>query len=119
MPLVKATFGLPCEDEVFEGFHDPEIRWNGYACPLFTFEVAEQVAAVVTRSFATNPDAEVVVYNPDTDVFVEYLAGYNHPRTGDGAEDGGPSPCETFEPMRMAGQKLYSIGGFEWCWFEV
>jgi len=70
--------------------------WNGWECPYFTPENAEKILSYFTEGYLT--------YNAEKDV-------YQHDGYGDGKE------IDIFEPVIIDGQKYYSIGGFNWCWW--
>jgi hypothetical protein len=65
MDLVKATFTID-DIETFDGWHDPDVRWNGFACPLFERDEADRVAQAFGLLYAESDDA----YSDETDAYV-------------------------------------------------
>ncbi len=64
MALVKAQFTIDSVD-AYEGWHDPDIRWNGFACPLFERTEADRIAEAFGLRYATVEDA----YHDQTDAY--------------------------------------------------
>lgn len=89
--LVPARFTLDMCGLTVDGVHRPGERWNGWACPLFTPEVAALIAA----HFAN--DEEPLVLRADG-TYVQTVEG----------ED-------TEYPLTDG---LYAIGAYAWCWDE-
>lgn len=79
--------------------HSTGRRWNGWECPLFTREVAEQILSDAGLKFD---------YLAESDQF-RVLNEYAHPE-----ED----PCEYAQGIEHAGVRLYPIMD-GWCWDEV
>lgn len=71
-------------------------RWNGWAMPYFTLEVALQIAAA---------QHDYMKYEDDRFIF--------------GCPEETPEEWERFEPEIIDGQKMYPIGAGSWCWCEV
>src|SRR5579859_4552222 len=65
MTLVRSSFTIDAV-EAFEGWYDPDVRWNGFACPLFEREEADRVASAFGLRYAEADDA----YSDDTDMYV-------------------------------------------------
>ena len=92
------------EEEVFPGFTSGE-TWNGWACPLFTREVAEKVLA----------DSEKVgykvVYDEERRAFVVRY------------EDDNITAPEVFQAQEIeVGGNLvtvYGVGAYSWAWSLV
>jgi hypothetical protein len=64
MALVKASFAIDATD-AYDGWHDPAVRWNGFACPLFERVEADRIAEVFGLRYAAGDDA----YSDETDVY--------------------------------------------------
>jgi len=72
--------------------------WNGWQCPLFTFEVAQQIA----KDFSVYDDK--LIYDEANDTFIY--------KTDDYPDD----ESDTFEAIMIDGKKFYAIGAGSWCW---
>jgi hypothetical protein len=87
-------------DEVFPGFHDARIRWNGWACPEFDKPVAERIVTwsnTANEEFATE-EAITLRWDGDQLFITEY--------------------GEEF-PLGPNAHGRYPIGAFSWTWSEV
>lgn len=105
MPQVPALFGIDPEtaDDIFVGYHDPSIRWNGWATPAFARSEAERVIAWINRTadkFGTDDqyrahmaDGVVIITQPDE-----------------------PNYSERYAPDADG---RFAIGAFGWTWQEV
>ena len=75
-------------------------RWNGWAIPYFTKEVALEIVAQMPDHLRYSEDIDAFVYND--------------------LEATGDESCnEYFGADYIDGEKYYSIGGCSWCWDEV
>jgi hypothetical protein len=72
--------------------------WNGWDCPYFTFENAKKLLDIF--------DEGHLKYDPKNDAF-EYDPYQN------GEE------VDIFESTMIEGKKYYSVGGWNFCWYEV
>lgn len=106
---VKALFGIEPQthDEVYEGYHIPSIRWNGWACPSFDRANTERLAASLNRA------AEQSGFDPDFytarwegDVLVLTLP--QNMQDGDGPERYAPDE-----------DGLYNVGSWGWVWDDL
>jgi hypothetical protein len=95
MKPYKAFFSMDCMDVNIEGLTYGN-RWNGWACPYFTYENAMKIAEVM-------PDFHMW-YDMDNDLFF----------TTDEETD-----SEEFFPKLIDGIKYYGIGNCSWCWDEI
>lgn len=80
---------------MFPGFTEGEY-WNGWACPFFTFEVAQSIIAEFSNTF----------YDEKSDSFITREADY---------------PVEEWERyvgVIKNGVKLYPVGNCSWIWDE-
>eukprot|EP01038_Epipyxis_sp_PR26KG_P019144 gene19144-27116_t len=85
----------------YAGFSQNEY-WNGWACPLFTFEVALEIASEMNTALANS-----LVYDDGDDSFVA-------------RDDSCPSnEWERFKAVVVGAKKLYPIGSHSWIWDEV
>lgn len=102
--MQEAYFGFDGDDykHLFEGYHNPDVTWNGWALPSFTFETAKKVCEYVSR---INNDYSYE-YDEETDCFLIYNKYEN-----------------TIE--KSVGRSIYSENDFEyhvysigdgWCW---
>lgn len=78
-------------------------HWNGFACPLFSFEEASRLASINNRTDCCG----MLVYDEPKDAFLFY-----------------DIDTDNIEPVEYAsvlvdGQKYYPIGAFGWCWTDV
>ncbi len=80
----------------FQGF-SKDGKWNGWACPYFTFEQAQKVAEAHKRSIS---DAW---YDEKSDTFNFKMD-----------ED----DIESYEPVEIEGRKFYPVGHSQWTWVE-
>lgn len=80
----------------YKGKHNPDVRWNGFACPYFTFEVAKKIAEDMNYTFEYNEDRDMITmtYRACDDDVTEYFG-------------------QLFEGVRM-----YAIGAWDWVWSE-
>ena len=102
----KATFTLDGEGS-FVGYHEPDVRWNGWACPFFPIESVREIAALTAQMAAEMPEEDFDVIEVDDDGRVFYTS-----RECGRVEE---RPC--FEQAHR-GQALYAIGAGGWCWSE-
>ena len=101
---VRALFAIEARSEldVFEGWHDPDVDWNGWATPAFNRTTAEKVIAWATREEVGDPP---ISFTWQHDVLRMREAD------GDGQEH-----LTRIEPDADG---RYSIGSFSWVWDEV
>lgn len=88
----------------FLGLHDPSRRWNGWAIPYFTEEVALKIMEESTKNgnYICKFENEKFYY-------------YDNPEVS--GTDGEPMICEwVFETLD--GIKYYPVGGCNWTWVE-
>jgi hypothetical protein len=93
--VAKSVFSITDNLEKFEGYTFGEL-WNGWACPLFTFEVAEQIRlSSVNEDFVLTYDKNSDTYSVDGDI------------------------CTPLE-IEYEGQKfkVYGIGAYGWTWWD-
>lgn len=61
--MIKAKFTFDPEDSpVWEGYHDPGKRWNGWACPWFDVVTALEVATYLDDRAQLHPDGALVFH---------------------------------------------------------
>jgi hypothetical protein len=96
---VSAVFDFAGEGPRIAGFHNPAIRWNGWACPSFTLDAVRTLA--------------------------EWLAGQD-PYDGYDTvtvRDGGSVAVTTFDgevyDVTPDDDGLYGVGAYAWVWSEV
>lgn len=53
----RFSFGEP-DEPIFDGWHFPHERWNGFACPFFTAEVKKQILDFYNRREMFDGDEE-------------------------------------------------------------
>jgi hypothetical protein len=95
----QVVVGNWAPEETYPAFV-PDLHWNGWLIPHFTYEIAMRVAA----------DNSNLRYVEHSDVFVLVEEG----------SDLDDADLVTFAPnMIKVGDlelKVYAIGGFHWCW---
>lgn len=96
--LTRFSIDAIGEDVLFDGFTTGD-TWNGWACPYFTFEQAQQLM----RAYEENRMR--AWYDQDFDAFSFKV----------GNDD---SESDTFSVIEVEGRKLYPIGAFCWIWEE-
>lgn len=99
MAMRKTLFTIDGFDAVWEGYTDGK-HWNGWACPYFTKEVADDIMRI---NNADNNGTEMY-YVPTTDTYV---------RTWDDGND------EEFDGIDINGMHLYPIGNMCWIWDDL
>lgn len=100
MEIREAKFEIDTlGDEVFDGYTSGE-SWNGWACPLFTFDQAERI---VEAFRARGWDAS---YDESTDQFVFSI------------EHDSLDEKDSYPPVNVNGRKFYPVGAFCWIWEE-
>lgn len=94
--IKPARFGMD-DSPAFPGWHDPTIRWNGWACPYFTKATTLEILAYIS-----DPHSDLR-WHWDGDVLVEETLG---------------AETERYEPMTIPGveEPVYSLGAFAWVW---
>ena len=110
MSFIQDTFTLGNEDDNFKGWHDPTVRWNGFACPLFTLATVREIKVLLDKWAAEMPyeDSETIEIDDDGKVFM--VNEYDGP-----AEE---HPVKRDDPS-LPDEPLYAIGSFGWTWIEV
>ena len=94
--MEKAKFYI-AEGPIYEGYTNGD-HWNGWACPWFIKEVADQIAKEV------NADAPYCTmhYDKENDAFI--YKGYGEEEVG------------IFKGKDIHGKHLYPIGTAYWMW---
>jgi hypothetical protein len=91
------------DSAIFEGYHNPEIKWNGFAVPLFLLSEAVKIARWVNE--ANGDETMVIDIRKQTITFNE---GYETPTI----------IKPEFYETRIGGlQKLYGVGAGWWVWW--
>jgi hypothetical protein len=80
----------------FEGFTE-DYRWNGFACPYFTFDQAQCIVS------AWQEAGNAASYDKENDEFMFEIRDGEHDRFG---------------PIEIEGLMLYPIGAACWIWDE-
>lgn len=98
-PNYVAGFFQIDDGVIYEGFHDPDARWNGWAMPYFTREVANLVASEIPQLEDKSPYA---YFEGDTCYVWDY----------------GLEEYEAYEPTTLEGvdELVYGIGAGSWIW---
>lgn len=98
----KTRFVIDTNEKTYEGYTDGTL-WNGWECPWFTKEVAEEMI----RDFIK--EGGKAEYNSETDSYVFQAEEWDQADIFDGAD------VETEDGI----QHLYPIGAWCWIWDEV
>lgn len=88
-------------DETFPALISYEL-WNGWRMPLFTFEVALQIAELLN----SEGEGSRIVYNGERDCFVM-------------SEESCPGEDYDIPARMIDGVAYYGIGAGSWCWEEA
>jgi hypothetical protein len=96
----KAKFAMDFFDDgiAIDGYTFGDY-WNGWDCPFFTFENAKKVVEAFGNTLQ---------YDQNQDVFI-----YHDPQYMDDEDK------DIFESVIIDNQKYYSVGGWNFCWYEV
>ena len=106
MDLIQATFTLGTNDgDTFAGWHNPNIRWNGFATPRFDLATVRKIKVLFDKWAVEMPDCDIETIDIDNDDRVFIVSEY-------GRDEINPSAS-------TQGKTLYSIGAFAWTWLEV
>jgi hypothetical protein len=97
--ITTATFTLAGEGS-FVGIHDPSDTWNGFANPMFTLEVAREIAKLVAEQNGDDVE-DVLTVHDDGRVTYYY------------AEDG---ETETMPTAVINGTTYHAVMNWAWCW---
>lgn len=84
---------------------DDGLRWNGFACPLFTKEQGLAFIAEWNKIRDPRHDGEVT-WNGSYEAFFII----------DGEVDFEPGRPEVVTATIIGGERYYRIGGMSWCW---
>ena len=95
--MFKSKFQIN-DGPIYDGYTDRD-HWNGWACPYFTREVAEQIAREVNDGDCT------MCYDKANDAFVykEY----------------GEEETNIFKGKDIQGKHLYPVGAYSWIWDDL
>ena len=90
------------DDTIYQGFHDPEARWNGWAMPYFTRKTANAIVAEIPELEDGKPYG---YFEGDVCFVWDY-----------GLED-----YESYKPTALEGvdELVYGIGAGAWVWDSV
>lgn len=95
--MFKSKFQIN-DGPMYDGCTDGD-HWNGWACPWFTREVAEQIAREVNDGYCT------MCYDKANDAFV--YKGY------------GEEGTNIFKGKDIQGKHLYPVGAYSWIWDDL
>ena len=112
--FVKDRFSIDGEDRIF-GWHNPTLRWNGFACPYFPIESVREIKAWLDKVAAETPREDVQRLEIDSDGRVWWAEDEYDPRIEE-------KPVNTEHRLRddpsFPDVPVYSIGAFGWVWLE-
>lgn len=119
MTLVRDRFSWDSPEDapetIFEGYHDPANRWNGFATPAF--EKAEADRIVAWQQANPNPDNETIAYDVERDAYV--VTNPSYPEDGPEYVEGFDVATYTTKDAPDGTKRLYAIGSWSWTWMEV
>lgn len=92
--MEKAKFYIG-DGPIYDGYTNGN-HWNGWACPWFTREVADQISREVNDGYSS------MVYNKANDCFI--YKGYRN------------EGSDIFKGKDIRGKHLYPIGTAYWMW---
>lgn len=98
-PKGPVCFTIDTNPAIYEGF-DTGVKWNGWACPMFTKEVADKIMADCQTEGFLN-----VKYDSAKDTYT-----FADPEIQDGEEP------DIFQGEEFEGHMLYPIGSHYWVW---
>ena len=98
----KSYFTIDGFDGIFEGYTDGR-HWNGWACPWFTKEVAEQIMQANNESYCH--ETHQMYYDKNQDAFIRDEPEYDEPYVVNGCD--------------INGMHLYDIGTCCWIWDDL
>ena len=81
-------------ERYYPGWHDPSVRWNGWACPRFARDTAIQIA-----KDATVQEGDSYTVSDDGKAIITYMEGSGEPERFEVDDDG-----------------LFHIGASSWTW---
>lgn len=100
----KSYFNIDMNNEFYEGYSDPNFRWNGWACPYFEKEVADYIASIVTDN-----ETCILEYNEEQDKYFYTVM-----------EGGEIIETDYFEKRIINTpegiKEVYPIGSCNWIW---
>lgn len=103
MPQRPAVFQIDAIESFFHGITLGQ-QWNGFACPLFSFEEAQRLMALNNHTDFCGQ----IVYSAEQDAFLFHEFGVESEERPD-----------VYKAVVIQGQKLYPVGAFSWCWQDV
>lgn len=114
--LAKDRFSWddPSDDAtVFEGWHNPSERWNGWATPAFEKSEADRLMA--HQQEVGGEEQDRITFDVERDAYV-----ITNPAYGDDESlaQGFDADCDV-EGVGGKTKHLYAIGGWSWTWMEV
>lgn len=92
--MEKAKFYI-AEGPRYDGYTDGSL-WNGWECPWFTKEAADQIAREVNDGYSS------MTYNKVNDCFIYKEYGDEEPNF--------------FKGEDIQGKHLYPVGAYSWIW---
>lgn len=99
--MKKSLFTIDGFEAIFEGYTQGQ-HWNGWACPYFTKEMADEIIRINNK---TSDVAFHFGYNEDTDTFYRFSDPIDH--------------FEEFTGIDIDGLHLYPIGNMSWVWDDL
>lgn len=97
--FTKSYFSIDIYNEYYEGYHNPEYRWNGWAAPYFTKEIADKIMQNMSSNdcritYDKEKNQYVVIFNDEQ----EEIYNMEIINTDEGKK------------------QVYSIGSCSWTW---
>ena len=114
MPATSLRFNVPVtygDGRVYIAHTVSDIRWNGYLCPAFTRDVADQIAADLAQDEADAPDEFRILVRWNGELQAYLLQSAEYESAGD--------PPEIVRGRDSEGTTVYGIGSGSWTWSAV
>lgn len=100
----KAYFNIDTSNEFYEGYHNPNIRWNGWAMPYFVKEIAD----IIIQKISVPKDLEIS-YDDKNDNYIAKVYA-----------DGKVDEINIFKKSIIdtpdGKKEVYAIGSGYWVW---
>lgn len=101
-------------DTIFEGWHNPAVRWNGFATPAFEKSEADRIMA--WQQAHEDAESERITFDVERDSYV--IVNPSYPEDPNLYVEGFEADCDV-EGIGGKSKRLYAIGSWSWTWMEV
>ena len=112
MTFVQDKFTLGADyGDAFEGWHDPDMRWNGFANPVFNLAKVRRIKVLFDKWAAEMPDCDIETIDIDDDGRVFMINPF------DGRIE--ENPIQRNDEGFPQDEPVFAIGSFGWTWLET